>query len=55
MMSRAVYIGDEIYTFEGKIYRLDKVQGDRASASFLGIDPQIVAYNEMPDHPSWHL
>ncbi|WP_376741796.1 stage II sporulation protein P [Pelotomaculum terephthalicicum] len=46
MMSRAVYIGDEIYTSEGKIYRLDKVQGDRASARFLGMDPQIVAYNE---------
>jgi len=46
MMSRAVYIGDDIYTSEGKIYRLDKVQGDRASAQFLGIDPQIVEFNE---------
>lgn len=46
MMSRAVYIGDEIYTSEGKIYRLDKVQGDRAVAKFLGMDAQIVAYNE---------
>jgi stage II sporulation protein P len=46
MMSRAVYTGDEIYTSEGKIYRLDKVQGDLASARFLGIDPQIAAFNE---------
>jgi len=46
MMSRAVYVGDEIYTSEGKIYRLDKVRGDRAFARFLGIDPQIVAFNE---------
>lgn len=46
MMSRAVYIGDEIYTSEGKIYRMDKVRGDLASARFLGIDPQIAALNE---------
>ncbi len=37
MMSRAVYVGDEIYTSEGKVYRLDKVRGDRAFARFLGI------------------
>lgn len=47
MMSRAVYAGDEIYTSEGKIYRLEKVQGDLASARLLGIDPQITAYNEI--------
>ncbi|OPX85482.1 MAG: Stage II sporulation protein P (SpoIIP) [Pelotomaculum sp. PtaB.Bin104] len=46
MMSRAVYVGDKIYTSEGKIYQLDKVEGDRATAKFLGIDPQIVAYTE---------
>lgn len=46
MMSRTVYIGDEIYTSEGKIYRLDKVKGDRASARLLGIDPRIAAFNE---------
>jgi stage II sporulation protein P len=46
MMSRTVYTGDEIYTSEGEIYRLDKVQGDRASARLLGIDPQIAAFNE---------
>ncbi len=46
MMSRAVYAGDEIYTSEGKIYRLEKVQGDLASARFIGVDPQIIAFNE---------
>lgn len=46
MMSRAVYAGDEIYTAEGKIYRLERVQGDLAAAHFLGMDPQIVALNE---------
>lgn len=46
MMSRAVYAGDEIYTSEGKIYRLEKVQGDLASARFIGVDPQIAALNE---------
>lgn len=46
MMSRAVYSGDEIYTAEGKIYRLERVQGDLASARFLGMDPQIAALNE---------
>ncbi|WP_421071942.1 stage II sporulation protein P [Pelotomaculum propionicicum] len=46
MMSRAVYAGDEIYTSEGKIYRLEKVQGDLASARFMGVDPQITAFNE---------
>ncbi|MDD3653519.1 MAG: stage II sporulation protein P [Desulfotomaculaceae bacterium] len=46
MMSRAIYIGDQIYTSEGDIYRIDNVQDDRAIARFIGIDPQIVAYNE---------
>jgi len=46
MMSRAVYAGDELYTSEGKIYRLDEVRGDRAIARFLGLDPQIIALNE---------
>lgn len=46
MMSRAVYIDDEIYTAEGKIYRVDNVRDDMASARFLGVDPQIAALNE---------
>lgn len=46
MMSRAVYVGDELYTAEGRFYRLEKVEGEQASARFLGIDPQIAAYNE---------
>lgn len=46
MMSRAVYAGDEIYTAEGEMYRLENVQGDLASARFLGVDPQIAALNE---------
>ncbi|BAF59796.1 hypothetical membrane protein [Pelotomaculum thermopropionicum SI] len=46
MMARTAYVGDEIYTAEGRGYRVERVQGDRAEARFLGMDPQIVAYNE---------
>ncbi|NLJ77225.1 MAG: stage II sporulation protein P [Peptococcaceae bacterium] len=46
MMSRGVHAGDEIYTAEGRIYRLKKVEGEQAKAQFLGMDPQIVALNE---------
>jgi len=47
MMSRTVYVGDELYTDEGRSYRVVKVEGDRAVAEFLGMDSQIVAYNEI--------
>lgn len=46
MMARVASVGDELYTSEGRSYRVDRIQGDRAQARFLGMDPQIVAYNE---------
>jgi len=46
MMARKVSSGDEIYTSEGRHYRIDRVEGDRAVAKFLEMDSQIVAYNE---------
>lgn len=46
MMARVTSVGDELYTSEGRSYRVDRVRGDRAEARFLGMDPQIVAYNE---------
>lgn len=45
MMARTAYVGDELYTSEGKSYRVNKVHGDTAEALFLGMDSQIVAYN----------
>lgn len=47
MMSRTTYVGDELFTSEGNSYRVYKVEGDRAEARFLGLDPQIVAYSEL--------
>ncbi len=47
MMSRTTYVGDELFTSEGNSYRVYKVEGDRAEARFLGVDPQIVAYSEL--------
>lgn len=46
MMARFASVGDEIYTAEGRSYRVERVDGDRAEARFLGMDPQIVAYQE---------
>ena len=46
MMSRTVFAGDELYTAEGRSYRIEGVRAGRARARFLGMDPQIVAYNE---------
>ncbi len=46
LMSRITYVGDELLTSEGRSYRIEMVRGDRAEARFLGMDPQIVAYNE---------
>lgn len=46
IMSRAVYAGDEIYTAEGRQYRLEKVRDNLAVAKFIGVDPQIAAFNE---------
>ncbi len=47
MMSRTTYVGDELFTSEGNSYRVYKVEGDRAEARFLGVDPQILAYSEL--------
>ncbi len=47
MMARTTYVGDELFTSEGNSYRVYKVEGDRAEARFLGVDPQIVAYSEL--------
>lgn len=46
MTARGAFTGDELYTAEGRSYRIKKVRGDRAEAQFVGMDPQIVAYNE---------
>lgn len=46
MMARIASTGDELYTSEGRHYRVEKVQGDNATARFLGMDSQIVAYND---------
>ncbi|HBC94633.1 MAG TPA: stage II sporulation protein P, partial [Pelotomaculum sp.] len=47
MMARTVFIGDQLYTAEGRSYRISRVEGEQAEAQFLGMDPQIVAYNEL--------
>ncbi|MCL6638612.1 MAG: stage II sporulation protein P [Firmicutes bacterium] len=47
MMARMAFAGDEIYTAEGRTYRVEKVEGDRAVARFVGLDQQITAYNEL--------
>ncbi len=46
MMSRNIHVGDELYTSEGKGYRINKVTGETAEAEFTGMDSQIVAYND---------
>lgn len=46
MMARTAFVGDQLYTADGRSYRISRVEGDRAEAEFLGMDPQIVAYNE---------
>lgn len=45
-MARIISLGDELFTAEGKHYRVENVQGDRAEAKFLGLDEQLVAYND---------
>ncbi|MDD4766186.1 MAG: stage II sporulation protein P [Desulfotomaculaceae bacterium] len=47
MMSRNAYVGDELYTSEGKSYRINKVMGDTAKAVFIGMDSQIIAYSDL--------
>jgi len=45
-MSRHVYPGDEVITAEGRHYRVKNVAGNEAKAVFLGMDQQLIAYNE---------
>ncbi|RKO66601.1 stage II sporulation protein P [Desulfofundulus salinus] len=47
MISRRVRVGDEVITAEGKHYRIEKVDGNLATARFLGMDRQLLAYNEL--------
>jgi stage II sporulation protein P len=47
MMARTTFVGDQLYTADGRSYRISRVEGDQAEAEFLGVDPQIVAYNEL--------
>jgi stage II sporulation protein P len=46
-ISRRVHVGDEIITAEGKHYRVQKVDGELAAARFLGMDRDLLAYNEL--------
>ena len=39
MMARTVFAGDELYTCEGRIYRIKNVEGDRAEAGICGHGP----------------
>jgi len=44
MMARKVAVGDQLITDEGKNYRVEKVDENRATAKFLGMDPEIISY-----------
>ncbi len=43
--ARGVSVGDEIIQSDGKHYRVTGVRGDQASAGFLGVDKQFLAYS----------
>lgn len=47
--ARVVNPGDEIITAEGKRYRIERVTGKIAGAKFLGIDRDILAWDEYFD------
>ncbi len=47
MISRRVSVGDEIFTAGGKHYRVIKVDGNLATARDLGMDRQLMTYNEL--------
>ncbi len=47
MLSRRVRPGDEVITAEGKHYRVRKVTGDEAVARLLGMDRDLLAYQEL--------
>ncbi|SHJ21752.1 stage II sporulation protein P [Desulfofundulus thermosubterraneus] len=45
-VSRRVAGGDEIFTAEGRHYRVVRVQSNTAYARFIGMDKDLLAYNE---------
>ncbi|NHM27946.1 stage II sporulation protein P [Desulfofundulus sp. TPOSR] len=45
-VSRRVAVGDEIFTAEGRHYRVVRIQGNTACARFIGMDKDLLAYNE---------
>lgn len=47
MMARTAFSGDELYTAEGRHYRINRVVGDRAEAGFLGMDENILSYTKL--------
>lgn len=47
MISRRVRVGDEVINAEGKHYRVQKVYGNTAAARFMGMDKDLLAYNEL--------
>jgi len=47
MISRRVKVGDEVITAEGKHYRVQKAEEDRATARLIGIDRELLAYSEL--------
>lgn len=47
MISRRVRVGDEIITAEGKHYRVTKTAGEEAVARLLGMDRDLLAYQEL--------
>ncbi|MDA8096213.1 MAG: stage II sporulation protein P [Clostridia bacterium] len=44
--SRSVYAGDEVITRHGKHFKVTRVDNDVAQAKLLGIDRDLLAYNE---------
>ncbi len=45
-VSRRVTVGDEIFTAEGRHYRVVRIQGNTAYARFTGMDRDLLAYSE---------
>jgi len=45
-MSRLVSIGDELITGDGKLYRINKVDGRNAVANFEGVDKEFIAWQD---------
>mgnify|MGYP000451110545 CR=1 FL=1 len=48
-LARAVTTGDELVTAEGKYYRVEKISGRIAQARLLGVDRDILAWEEYFD------